>query len=143
VLAKPFTPELMLETVRGALSAPRPGGSILVVDDEASIRRLMRSLLSGAGYEVFDVASGREASRIVEGQAIDLVITDLAMPERDGFETMNRLRAAKPQLKIIAMSGRFAGPLLRAAEILGAKASIAKPIQSAELLATVARVMAG
>ena len=112
-----------------------------MVDDEPGVRKLLRNLLEGAGYHVLETGSGREAVRMVGAADVDLVITDLAMPDQEGFETMEAIRRARPQIKIIAISGRFAGPLLRAAEYLGAQATIAKPLQAEELLAAVARVM--
>ena len=65
------------------------------------------------------------------------------MPEQEGIETIQILRRARPRLKIIAMSGVFAGSMLRAAEHLGAQASIPKPIQPDELLDVIARLMVG
>ena len=69
------------------------------------------------------------------------MITDLAMPEQEGMETIEKLHKVRPLLAIIAMSGQFAGPLLTATEYLGARATIAKPIQPELLLDTVARVL--
>lgn len=80
---------------------------------------------------------------MVETGEIDLVIMDLAMPVQEGIETIRTLRRLRPQLKILAMSGVFAGPLMDVAEILGAQASLTKPIQPDELLKAVARVLAG
>jgi DNA-binding NarL/FixJ family response regulator len=71
------------------------------------------------------------------------VILDLAMPEQEGIETIQVLRRLRPQLRIIAVSGQFAGFLLRAAEQLGAQMSLAKPIEANDLLDAVARVMVG
>jgi DNA-binding NarL/FixJ family response regulator len=68
---------------------------------------------------------------------------DLAMPVQGGIETIRTLRRLRPQLKVLAMSGAFAGPLLDAAERLGAQGSLTKPIQPDELLKAVARVLAG
>jgi CheY-like chemotaxis protein len=113
------------------------------VDDEPGVRELLRNVLAGASYQVLEAGNGREAERQLETSEVDLVIMDLAMPVQEGIETIRTLRRVRPRLKIIAMSGVFAGPLLHAAEILGAQASIAKPIRPDELLETIARVMAG
>lgn len=117
--------------------------SILVVDDEPGIRKFLRKVLADANYQVLEAESGREAVRQVETHEVDLVIIDLAMPDQDGLETIPILRQVRPQLRIIAMSGIFAGPLLQAARHLGAQASLAKPIRAEELLAAVERVIAG
>ena len=142
-LPKPFSAESLATTVRGELGPPRPASAILVVDDEPGVRNLLRNVLTGVSYQVLEADNGREAVRQVEISEVDLVIMDLAMPEQDGIETIRALRRLRPRLKIIAMSGVFAWPLLHAAELLGAQASLAKPIQPDELLAAVARVMAG
>ena len=70
-----------------------------------------------------------------------MMITDLAMPEQEGIETINLLRRQRPRLKIIAISGQFGADLLHTAELLGADATLAKPIQPETLLDTVALVM--
>jgi CheY-like chemotaxis protein len=141
-LPKPFSPEALAAKVRSVLGALRPAGTILVVDDEPGIRHLLRKLLTGVSYRVLEAGNGREALQQVATSQVDLVIMDLVMPELEGIETIQALRRTLPQLKIIAMSGQFAGPMLRAAEHLGAQASLVKPIDQDDLLDAVARLMA-
>ena len=142
-LQKPFSPEALADKVRAVLGSPHPAGTILVVDDEPEVRNFLRKVLAGVGYHVLEAENGRDAVRQIETTDVDLVITDLVMPEQEGIETIRALHRLWPRLKIIAISGRFAGPLLIAAEQLGAQASLAKPIQPDELLDAVARVMVG
>jgi PAS domain S-box-containing protein len=142
-LEKPFSPEALAGKVRGVLGSPRPPGTILVVDDETEVRSFLRKVLTGVSYQVLEAENGREAARQIETTEVDLAIMDLAMPEQEGIETIRTLRQIRPRLKIIAISGQFAGPLLRAAEHLGAQVSLAKPIQPDELLGAVARLMVG
>jgi PAS domain S-box-containing protein len=142
-LPKPFSPQALAIKVRDALGAPRPAGAILVVDDEPGVRGFLRRVLTGAGYRVLEAQNGKEAMQRVGASEIDLAIMDLAMPEQEGIETIRALRRVRPPLKIIAMSGAFAGTLLHVAELLGAQASLAKPIQPDELLEAVARLMDG
>jgi CheY-like chemotaxis protein len=142
-LAKPFSPEALAAKVREVLGSRRRRGTILVADDEPRVRDFLRKILTGVGYQVLEANNGREAEQQVEASDIDLLITDLAMPEQGGIETIQRLHKARPQLKIIAMSDQFTGPILHGAEFLGAQASIAKPIQPDELLDVVARVILG
>ncbi len=113
----------------------------MVADDEPAIRSFLRQILTGAGYQVLEAKNGREAIQQIEASGAGLMITDLAMPEQEGIETIRTLHRIRPQLKIIAISGQFAGSLLQATERLGAQASIAKPIRADELLEVVARVM--
>ena len=142
-IEKPFTPEELAGRIRAVLGPPAPAARILVVDDEVGVRDFLREVLAGVGYDILEAENGKEAVRQFRTAEVDLVIMDLAMPEQEGIETIQILRRMRPQLKIIAVSGQFAGLLLRAAKILGAQASIAKPIEVNELLDTVARVMFG
>jgi CheY-like chemotaxis protein len=81
---------------------------ILIVDDELSIRQLLRTLFEGAGYQVMDAASGEEVIRLAHEECIDLVITDLFMPEKDGIELILHFRKSLNPPKIIAISGVLA-----------------------------------
>ena len=86
-----------------------PGGSetLLLVEDEAAVRSSARRLLERQGYHVLEARHGADALRIVEESTrpIDLVVTDLVMPEMGGKELAERLRAHRPGLKILFMSG--------------------------------------
>jgi PAS domain S-box-containing protein len=85
-----------------------PGGSetLLLVEDEAAVRASARRLLERHGYTVLEARHGAEALRIVEQNGrIDLVLTDLVMPEMGGRELVERLRARQPELKVLYMSG--------------------------------------
>ena len=86
-----------------------PGGTetLLLVEDEAAVRSSARRLLERQGYTVLEARHGADALRIVEesGRPIDLVVTDLVMPEMGGKELAERLRVHRPGLKILFMSG--------------------------------------
>ena len=86
-----------------------PGGTetLLLVEDEAAVRSSARRLLERQGYHVLEARHGADALRIVEetGRPIDLVVTDLVMPEMGGKELAERLRAHRPGLKVLFMSG--------------------------------------
>lgn len=69
------------------------------------------------------------------------MITDLVMPESEGIETIHAIRSEQPSLKIIATSGAFEGRFLRAAALLGACATLLKPIGRDQLLSTVRRIL--
>ena len=75
-------------------------------------------------------------------QAVDLVITDLVMPEQEGLETLRRLRVERPNLPVIAISGAFGGSFLETASRLGATATLAKPIDPETLLRAVRKALA-
>ena len=136
-LQKPFDPDTLAAKVRETLGPPQVAARILVVDDEEGVRSLLRHLLTEAGHSVVEAANGKEATERIRTEAIDLMITDLVMPEREGIETIMELHRTRPDLGIIAMSGAFGGQFLRAARLFGARATLAKPIDPDVLLAEV------
>jgi two-component system cell cycle sensor histidine kinase/response regulator CckA len=114
--------------------------AILVVDDDPTIRLLLQDILTGAGYQVIAAPDGKQAIELIKRQWVDLVITDLFMPEREGLETIRDLLVSRPSLPIIAISGQ-GHEFLSVARLLGARATVAKPFLSEELLKTVAGVL--
>ena len=115
---------------------------VLVADDKKQIRELLRDVLSDAGYAVLEAADGRQAVRICREATIDLVITDLVMPEQDGIETIQALRLNFPSVPLIAMSGMFdIETILRTARNLGAAAVFSKPLDVSEIVRTVAALL--
>jgi len=84
-------------------AAPR---TILVIDDEDGIRRYVERVLQGAGYTVVVASSGPEALRVAEGiNGLDLIVTDVMMPEMSGCELARRLRLQNPELKVLYVTG--------------------------------------
>jgi CheY-like chemotaxis protein len=139
-LEKPFTPGTLAHAVRSTLDALLPA-TILVADDEEGVRSFLRSVLEKAGYVVIEAGDGNQALALLGHTRVDLVITDLAMPEKEGIETIQQLGRLPTPVKIIAMSGAFGPALLEAARNLGACASFSKPIHPNDLVATVSRVL--
>jgi CheY-like chemotaxis protein len=119
---------------------------ILLIDDDAALRGVVRRALERAGHEVVDANDAASGLRLQEQAPADLVITDIYMPGEDGIQAIRRLRKSSPGLKILAMSGgMLAGPadLREHALVLGANAVLAKPFELATLVAEVARLLAG
>jgi CheY-like chemotaxis protein len=115
------------------------GRSVLVVDDKAEVRELLKAGLEHAGYAVATAANGREALVQQRKSPAQVVITDLFMPDTDGFETIQALRAEYPDTKIVAISGdsqRARHEYLQSAELIGVDATLRKPIELATLLKT-------
>jgi CheY-like chemotaxis protein len=110
---------------------------ILVVDDEPAIRQLLRTVLEEAGYEVMEAGNGEEAVRLAGGTSIDLVVTDLVMPDKEGIELIQYFRKSLPDVKMIALSGVGYSQYLRMAQMLGAHAVFEKPFATEDLLKTV------
>jgi DNA-binding NtrC family response regulator len=115
---------------------------ILVVDDDPDIRGVIDEFLTPDGYHLRMASSAREAFQILEREAIDLVLTDLVMPDHDGIAMIQDIRSRFPGVKTVAMSGARFGPFLRAAELLGANATLSKPLNSSLLRLTVRQVLA-
>ena len=115
--------------------------NILVIDDEAPMRRFVALALEKQGHVVAEAADGAAALKIMGSRVIDLVITDLLMPETDGIETIMELRRLYPATKIIAISGggeyQSGKGFLRAAESLGADRTLTKPFEFQQLLPAV------
>jgi CheY-like chemotaxis protein len=78
---------------------------ILIIDDDAAIRFLLRSVLEMEGYGVVEAANGYEGLQCYQAELPDVVITDMQMPVMDGLQMIMELRRACPTAKIIAMSG--------------------------------------
>ncbi|MEO5955896.1 MAG: response regulator [Nitrospiraceae bacterium] len=112
--------------------------SILLIDDNDQIRDLIRRRLEEAGYFVMDAANGRAGLRQFQQTPVDLVITDLLMPDSDGSEVTMTLRRDSPHVKIIALTGGAGEPnLLEVAKLLGAHRTMKKPIEMVKLLEVV------
>lgn len=118
---------------------------ILLIDDNEAFRRPLSDVLERAGHEVINAAEGARALSLLHSQAVDLVITDLIMPGKEGLETILEVRKLHPALKIIAISGGGrinAFDYLQLAEKLGAVATLAKPFTAAQILEVIDRALA-
>lgn len=109
---------------------------IIVIEDEAAIRRLVSRILARSGHEVREADNGRDGVALHRAEAADLVITDVFMPGQDGIETIRQIREFAPDTPIIAMSGggaRGGVDSLEGAEAIGAQAVMQKPFSPDEL----------
>jgi CheY-like chemotaxis protein len=107
--------------------------TILIIEDHTSVRTLLARVLEDAGYQVYEAANGREGLERFRAQPVDLVITDLEMPEMTGLEVILELTRAFLDVKVIAMSGHSAHELSMA-KLLGARQTFVKPIDLPTLL---------
>lgn len=141
ILREPSSRELLDAAWQNFGGPPDSRATILIVDDEAGLRRMIGTALKSAGYRVLEAGDGREAIDLLGRTSVDLVLTDLIMPGQEGIETIRELRRNFPEVKIIAISGAVLGGLLRMAQILGADAALAKPVDFEELVTTVREVL--
>ena len=110
---------------------------LLVIDDDAAIRDGLSSLLRAEGHLVATAADGRAGLLHLAEHPVDLVITDILMPQQDGIETILELRRNHPQVKIVAISAGSRlekGDYLNMAGKLGANRTLAKPFSPQALL---------
>ena len=112
--------------------------SILVVDDNSSLREALAAVLGNEGYAVFQASNGNAAIDAMHEQPIALLITDLIMPEGEGIETIRHFSQEFPHIPIIAMSGM--PEYLPIAKALGAAVILEKPIVYPDLLRAVRSV---
>ncbi len=117
---------------------------ILVVDDDDLIRDLIYEILEPNGFQVILADNGNKALAILDSEEVDLIITDIIMPDKEGIETIIDIKKKLPKAKIIAMSGGGqldANSYLNIAKRLGVKATISKPFDPAKLLQTIQQVL--
>jgi len=115
--------------------------SILVADDEDSIRSLLKHFLANAGHRVVIVGNARQACEVFAKEPFDLVITDVLMPDGDGLDLITELRKQQPNARILAMSGggRYleGSDYLKLARGLGAHTAMMKPFTWQQLQAAI------
>lgn len=110
---------------------------VLLVDDDDSVRKMLKIMLTRAGYEVEAVADGSIAWEKYLTWPADIVIMDLIMPVQEGVETIRQFRRNGSRAKILAVSGggrMDARDLLAMAELLGADKALTKPFTQEALL---------
>lgn len=121
--------------------APR---AILVVDDDAALRDIIAETLTEAGYAVDTAVNGRDGLEKFHVDRHGLVVTDIIMPEEEGFGLLRRLRDLAPELPVIVVSGGgaiAAADYLDLASHLGARVTLAKPFRRHQLLDAVAALL--
>lgn len=110
---------------------------ILIADDNAALRRSLKLALEAEGYRVRLAANGAEALAAQRVRPADVLITDIFMPESDGFETIDAFRRAYPATRILVMSGDAQlarGEYLAVAALIGVDATLKKPFETEALL---------
>lgn len=117
--------------------------TIITVDDAATMRKMISFTLKGAGHEVLEASDGVEALKTLQTRAVDLVITDVNMPNMDGL-TLTRSLRALPQFArtpIVLLTTESAPEKKAEGKAAGATGWIVKPFQQDQLLAVVAKVL--
>ncbi len=118
--------------------------TILILEDNDQYRALLTEVLTSVGFDVCAESNGLAADKALENQPVDLVITDLVMPERDGLGTIRHLRETHPELPVIAISGDTplnTGLYLTLAQKLGAARILEKPFSTKTLVSAVCEAL--
>jgi CheY-like chemotaxis protein len=118
--------------------------NILVIDDEEQVRSLLRHTLEDAGHVVVESTDGEEGIARYREAPMDLVVTDIVMPDKEGIETIMEFRKLDAEIRILAISGGgrlgnllYLNCVLNMAQLLGATRVLAKPFGGAEFLRAV------
>jgi PAS domain S-box-containing protein len=132
-------PPQALDRQPSADPAPRTAGSetILLVEDDASVRRFVSRVLKHAGYRVLEARNGADAVRIGQTEEIQLLLTDVVMPEMGGSEVASRLTSLKPGLRVVFMSGHTDKGIVRDGVLEGDVRLLTKPFAPDALLGVV------
>ena len=115
---------------------------ILIADDDPQVLRTLAEVVKALGHEVQTAPDGRQALEHFFAGSFDLVLTDLAMPEVDGLQVLNRVKAARPSIGVIVLTGNSTMELLAAAINRGVDAYITKPFKISEIDSQLRRVLA-
>lgn len=116
---------------------------ILAVDDSASMRQMVSFTLKGAGHEVLEASDGVEALKLAEGQSVDLVLSDVNMPNMDGITLCKNLRQLGTYkfTPILMLTTESAGDKKMEGKSAGATGWIVKPFNPDQLLTTIKKVL--
>jgi PAS domain S-box-containing protein len=144
-LGKGTTFLLRLPTIETAPIEPGPstGGArpspctLLLIDDETAVRQVVGDLLRTAGHTVFEADSGPAGLRLFQAHAVDCVLTDLGMPEMTGWEVARVVKASRPHVPVILLTGWGEHQQVEPSE-----ANLGKPVRLNELLAAIQTVTA-
>ncbi len=122
-------------------------GRVLVVDDEDSIRSMLRLMLTQAGYDVEEADDGGRAVEVLNSGdnplMLDAIICDIRMPRIDGVEAIAYFRAQYPSLPVIVLTGYHDEPLASSLRRQGIVEFLEKPAEREQILASVAQAIAG
>jgi len=111
--------------------------NVLIVDDELNMRLVLSAVLKKEGFEVSSASDGREALQVLQSNKIDVVITDLKMPDMDGMELLTNISAQYPEIPVIMITAH--GSIATAVEALkkGALDYITKPFDAMDLVSRI------
>ena len=118
---------------------------ILIVDDDPVVREIATEMLRADDHAILEASDGDEALRILQAVAVDVVVLDMLMPNKDGLEAIMEIRRARSKVRILAISSGGSinlGDLLKTATIFGADAVMQKPLRVGPFAQKIAELVA-
>jgi CheY-like chemotaxis protein len=146
---KVYLPEVTSDVEREAektvVAPPRGSETILFVEDEESVRELVRDYLAGTGYHVLEAVDGVQALEVAAAHqgAIQILVTDVVMPRLSGRELATRMAAQRPNIKILFISGYTDDSIFRHGVLEGGVAFLQKPFNLKDLAHKIRQVIDG
>jgi two-component system, cell cycle sensor histidine kinase and response regulator CckA len=134
-------PGVSLPSRRSSVPRSAVGKTILLVEDDQEVRRVTGRILREEGYAVIDAPGAAAALEALETHNVDLLLTDVVMPEMNGLQLAKQVLERWPELRILFMSG-YAGDRLRDVALIDAGSHLEKPVSRAKLLERVALLLA-
>lgn len=114
---------------------------ILLVDDHEPVIISLQTMIEGMGHETLTATTGRQALDLHQRCPVDVLVTDIFMPDMDGYELIQKFRREYPAVKVIAISGGIprapSGPYLEIASKMGARWVLRKPFSPAQFIAII------
>lgn len=118
-----------------------PGERILLIDDDAGMRAILKDILEEEGYDVRTASDGRSALSTIEKEDFDLILTDLKMPKMGGMEFLDYMEKNRPDLKVVVITAYTGKDNVEQAKMLGAFEFLSKSIQIEELKRVIKEVL--
>lgn len=114
---------------------------ILIVDDSKEIRNILSTFLKEEGFEIYTAENGKKALDLIKEKVIDLIITDIRMPEMDGYQLTKKMKEEKPRVGIIIMTAYTSIYTEGDIRKIGADDHISKPFELIDIIEKIERVL--
>ena len=114
--------------------------NVLIIDDDETVLETFQIVLSSSGHQLQTASNGALGIEATKTNALDVMVTDVVMPEKDGLEVLMQMRKTHPDTKIVVVSGggrTSATDYLKMAEVLGADRVLYKPVTATEVSAAI------